>query len=278
MLIIGEKIHILNPEVFQAVSNRDIDTIVRLACRQVEAGADAIDINLGPGQQASDMLPEIAAAINQAVDTTLFFPSGPRKFPEAVNACNKRPVINAVTADPDDLARTMAAAECLNTELVVLLTRKGILPTVVDEWCLLAEEVIETAEKIGFPTNRLYLDPVLRSVFDPYSPAASTSVMETGHLCHALKLIKQLRQDGIRTLAGLSTISQHLPYRTRNAVHCSTLTMLADAGLDAVIMNPFDKKLMATANELRGDLSKMTISTEAPEVSMRTGAQTAVPQ
>ena len=54
--------------------------------------------------------------------------------------------------------------------------------------------------------------------------------------------------------------------------------MLADAGLDAVIMNPFDKKLMATANELRGDLSKMTISTEAPEVSMRTGAQTAVPQ
>ncbi len=270
MLIIGEKIHILNPEVFHAVENRAIEPIVNLATAQVQAGAHALDINLGPGRIAGSMLPEIIEAIQDNTDATVCFPAGIASFIEASKACRRPPIINAVSAEPEELARAMSAAKCFDAELVVLLTRRGLLPVTVDQWCLLAEEVIETAEKAEFPLDKLYLDPVLRSHFDPCAPVSGTSVMETGPVCEALKLMKQLRTEGIKTIAGLSNISQHLPYGSRSTLHCAVLNLLSATGLDAVILNPLDRNLMESVfqnsvDDEAGMISTVHLSEKASE-------------
>ena len=48
MYIIGENIHIISEKVKEALKNRDREFFMELAVKQVEAGAKAIDINLGP--------------------------------------------------------------------------------------------------------------------------------------------------------------------------------------------------------------------------------------
>ncbi|MGD8760622.1 MAG: hypothetical protein PVJ07_10245, partial [Anaerolineales bacterium] len=56
MYKIGENIHIVSPSVKQAISERDGTFFVELARRQKEAGADALDLNVGPQKKAG---PEI---------------------------------------------------------------------------------------------------------------------------------------------------------------------------------------------------------------------------
>ena len=48
MRIIGENIHILSPRVKEALANRDKRFFQESALRQVEAGAWAVDLNIGP--------------------------------------------------------------------------------------------------------------------------------------------------------------------------------------------------------------------------------------
>ena len=48
MYIIGENIHILSDKVKEALANRDREFFMESAIKQVEAGAQAVDINLGP--------------------------------------------------------------------------------------------------------------------------------------------------------------------------------------------------------------------------------------
>ena len=48
MYKIGENIHIISPRVKEALAERDGAFFVELARKQREAGADAIDLNIGP--------------------------------------------------------------------------------------------------------------------------------------------------------------------------------------------------------------------------------------
>ena len=48
MLKIGENIHIIAPSVKEALKERDGGFFVDLARKQQEAGADVIDLNIGP--------------------------------------------------------------------------------------------------------------------------------------------------------------------------------------------------------------------------------------
>jgi len=48
MYKIGENIHIISPKVKEGITNRDGAFFVDLARRQKAAGADALDLNVGP--------------------------------------------------------------------------------------------------------------------------------------------------------------------------------------------------------------------------------------
>ena len=52
MYIIGENIHIISQSVKDSVAARDIKFFQDLAVRQVEAGADVLDLNIGPQKKA----------------------------------------------------------------------------------------------------------------------------------------------------------------------------------------------------------------------------------
>nr|MBI2905229.1 dihydropteroate synthase [Chloroflexota bacterium] len=52
MLLIGEAIHIISPKVKEALAARDGAYFVELARRQKAAGADALDLNIGPQKKS----------------------------------------------------------------------------------------------------------------------------------------------------------------------------------------------------------------------------------
>ena len=74
MYIIGENIHIISEKVKEALKARDAKFFQELAVKQVEAGAQALDINLGPRKaDGLEVFPWMVETVQAVVDVPLSF-------------------------------------------------------------------------------------------------------------------------------------------------------------------------------------------------------------
>ena len=107
MFVIGERINGMFKEVKKAVQERDKGVIQDLALRQLKAGANALDVNVGPtkGKPIDNMgwLIETIQEVTDApicVDTPKF-----DVMSEAIRTCTNPAIINSSKASTADLDR-----------------------------------------------------------------------------------------------------------------------------------------------------------------------------
>ncbi len=255
LLLIAEGLHVLNPAVYQAIESRDQDRLLDLVRKQVSAGAQALDVNLGPGKAMGSLTPWVLSAIRQVTDLPLFLSAGVLSLPQIMEGYRGGLTINAVTADPEFLPQAMTTARQYGAGLVVLLVRPGLVPAGIDGRDQLTMEVLDQAVKNDLPLEQLYLDPVIGCRPDPAAWEVSHGLPEIGPVLEAIALIKELSNDLVRTIVGIGSGSQGLARDSRSALHCRLLPLLAEAGLDAVIMNCLDRDLMAAARAIKNGTS-----------------------
>jgi 5-methyltetrahydrofolate corrinoid/iron sulfur protein methyltransferase len=76
MYIIGENIHIISQKVKEGLRDRDEKIFQELAVEQVAAGAQALDLNLGPRKKDwEEVFPWMVKAVEAVVDVPLSFDS-----------------------------------------------------------------------------------------------------------------------------------------------------------------------------------------------------------
>ena len=72
MYIIGENIHIISDSVKAALADRDARFFQNLAVAQVEAGAQALDLNLGPRKKDwEEVFPWMVKTVEAVTDVPL---------------------------------------------------------------------------------------------------------------------------------------------------------------------------------------------------------------
>jgi 5-methyltetrahydrofolate--homocysteine methyltransferase len=251
MKIIGQAMHILNPALVQALENRDRAAAARMAQEQVTAGADALDVNLGQVRQFGRLTSWLIETVQEAAEVPLLLSQHVLSQPQVLQVHKGRATINAVTADPDDLRRAMEIVGPFQTDLTVLLVSSQLTPTDVDGRLRLATQVLDIAAEVGFSPERLYLDPVIACRTDPTAWTLTAGLPDIETLATSIRLLGDLAAPRLRTLTGLSNASVCLPPSRRSSFHCFLLPLLAEAGLDAVIMNCRDKVLMDAALSLK---------------------------
>jgi len=247
LLIIGQDMHIMNPVLFQAVEEQDSKILARMARKQVTAGAHALDLNLGPAKKSDQRLHWALKTIQEAANVPLFISSRVLSQPKILDKLQGTATINSVTADPTTLAADMEKAKTYSARLVVLLVRPGLTPFSVDERLQVAGDVLETASRVNFPLTDLYLDPLFHIRPDPVTWQLSRGLPDIESVLETIRMLPQLAGEKIHTLVALSSASQFLPPTERNGLHRRLLPMLAAAGLDAVILNCHDDRLMEIA-------------------------------
>lgn len=245
--IIGQDMHIMNPVFFRAVEKQDYRSLAAMAEQQIRAGADALDLNFGPAKKNIALLDRAVQSLQEAVQVPLFIAFQVLFRPEVLKLHQGRAVINSVTADPALLADAMQRAGEYGAELVVLLVRPGLIPLTADDRLRVAGEVLETAEQTEFPLSRLYLDPLFHLKPDPAVWKLGRRLPDIDSVLETIALLPLLSRKPVRTLVALSSASQFLPATERAAFHYRLLPLLRAAGLDAVLINCNDKKLMKIA-------------------------------
>ena len=237
MLIIGENIHIIAPPVKQAIEARDAKSIQDLAVRQVEAGADVVDLNIGPQKKLGhEILPWIVQAVQDVVDVPLSLDTTNLAAMRAgLEVCRRPAMLNSASADPARLDSVMQLAAEFDAKVIALTMGVDGIPTTADGRAGIAmESLLPAAEAAGLPMPDVFLDPLVLTV------TCNQDVAEAA--VDAIRIFKQLSDPAPTTVVGLSNVSNGCPGESRPLINRTYLVMLMAAGLDAAIADPFDTK------------------------------------
>lgn len=240
MYIIGENIHIISPRVKEAVQNQDAEFFKTSALMQLEQGADAIDLNIGPQKKRGhEILPWMVQAVESVVDVPLVFDTTNLAAIEAAceTVSKAQPIINSTDARAERLETVPAVAKKYNTRLIALTMAEGMIPVGADERVGIAlERLIPYMLEIGFPINDLIVDPLVLTVSgcQEYCPEC----------IEAVRTLKFAWDPPPLTNGGLSNVSNAVPHNMRPLLNRVYMVMLMGAGVDMVIADPFDADLM----------------------------------
>jgi len=241
MLVIGEKINASNRSVAEAIVQRDREFVANLARAEAAAGADFIDINSsmrsGPPEDEAANMEWLVEVVQEATDKPISIDSEVASIVEAgLGKYNgKRLMINSVTAEPERLASIGSLAAEHHASLVALAMGTKGIPTTVEERLVACGQIMEHLTRLGLEAGQIFFDPLILPI-----AVDSTQGVVT------LKTLGQIksRYPGVNTVLGLSNISHGLP--CRRLVNRAFLVMAAYAGLDAVILDPLDAKMMSS--------------------------------
>ena len=236
MYIIGENIHIISEKVKEALINRDQEFFMDLAVRQVDAGASAVDINLGPRKKDwAEVFPWIVSAIESVVDVPLSIDTTNIDGMEAALKTIKKnqPILNSTSAEPDRLERIPLLAKKYGAKVIALtMAAEGIPVSADDRVNIAVEKLIPRMMEIDFPMSDLIIDPLVltTSGCQQYCP----------HLIETVRTLQYAWDPAPIISVGLSNVSNAVPNENRPLINRVYLSMLMGVGLNMMIANPFD--------------------------------------
>jgi 5-methyltetrahydrofolate corrinoid/iron sulfur protein methyltransferase len=238
MYIIGENIHIIAEKVKEALTNRDREFFMELAVKQVEAGAKAVDINLGPRKKDfAEVWPWIIEAVETVVDVPLSIDTTNVEGMEAALKSIKKaqPILNSTSAEPERLEKVPALAKKYGAKVIALTLKPEGIPIEADARVTIAvETLIPRMMEIDFPMKDLIIDPLVLTVSgcQQYCP----------HLIETVRTLQYAWDPAPMISVGLSNVSNAVPNENRPLINRVYLAMLMGVGLQMMIANPFDKE------------------------------------
>jgi 5-methyltetrahydrofolate corrinoid/iron sulfur protein methyltransferase len=246
MFIIGENIHIISPRVKKALAERDGAFFVGLARQQKQAGANALDLNIGPQKKAGpevmdwlvDCVQEAVGDMTLSLDTTNLaaIEVGLKKVKHNGRA---NAIINSTSAEEERLAVVPPLAVEHGSKLIALTMAKEGIPVSADARVGIAmEKLIPRAQEVGLEMSDLLIDPLVLTVSgcQEYVPEC----------IEAVRMLKMVADPPPMVNAGLSNVSNQVPAPMRPLLNRTYLVMLMAVGLDAAILDPLDQELLDT--------------------------------
>jgi len=242
MYIIGENIHIISEKVKEALKIKDEKFFQDLAVKQVEAGAQALDLNLGPRKKdGEEVFPWIVQTVEAVADVPLSFDTTNLAGIEAGLRCitKAQPIINSTSAEPERLEKVPLLAKKYNARLVALTMGSSGIPVAADERVNIAvETLIPRMMEIDYPMENLIIDPLVLTVSgcQEYCP----------QLIEAVRTLQYAWDPAPAISVGLSNVSNAVPNENRALINRTYCAMLMGVGLQMMIASPLDIPLKET--------------------------------
>jgi 5-methyltetrahydrofolate--homocysteine methyltransferase len=236
MLVVGERINSSRKGVEQAIRERNAEFITKEARGQVDAGAHVIDVNTATLMEKEiEALKWAVQLIGDSVDISICIDSpDPVAVTEVLPTCKGKAMINSITAEEERYAKLIPLIQEHKPNVVGLCMDDRGMPDSAEDRVRIASELIAKLTKDGVPMEDIYIDPVVTPV--------STDIRYGMAALDAIEAIMKAFR-GVHTICGLSNVSYGLP--NRKQVNQMFLVMAMTRGLDAVILDPCDKRIMA---------------------------------
>ncbi|GAG74317.1 unnamed protein product, partial [marine sediment metagenome] len=136
MLVVGENISVVSKVVGDAVKDRNAEPIIKMAKEQKDAGADYIDVNIGPAtKKGEELMQWIVKSIQDKVNTPLALDTKNISAIEAGLEVHKgTAMINSVTGDKDKLDILMPLSRPLLSSIRRYVLLRRLLSSGGEDW------------------------------------------------------------------------------------------------------------------------------------------------
>jgi len=237
MLIIGEKINTTRKSMERAVRERDEDLIREEARRQVEAGAHTLDLNCGtlPAEAEPEALAWLVRTVQSAVAQPMCLDSPhPAALASGLAVHEGKPMINSISGERARYGQVLPLVKQYRAAVVALGMDDRGIPQDRQQALDVGQKLVSDLLSDGIPVDDIYFDPLVRSL-----------ATHQGTVIETLDGMRELasRFKGLHFVSGISNISFGLPERRH--INRAFVVLSVASGLDAVIVDPFDKTLLA---------------------------------
>lgn len=238
MILIGENIHVISKKVRAALEMHDEIYIKNLL--DLQKKMDYADLNVGPARGSlasifSWLCPFVEENSNLKIslDTTNFDEMR-QAFSSIKNTENI--FLNSTSNDLPKLDLVCDLALEYNSNIVALtMSKETGIPKTSDGRLEIAFEMWEKFLEKGIQSDRIYFDPLVL----PLNVEQSQGL----EALNTIKMIKESFDPPVKTIIGLSNISNGAPQELRPLINRVFAVFAFGAGLDAVIMDAADEEL-----------------------------------
>jgi len=237
MIIIGEKINSSIKNVNEAVLTENESVIKEIVNKQIEYGADYLDINCGTFvDNESKKMKWLIKIIKEVTGVPLCIDSpNPLVVKEGLELLNtSNVIINSITAEKERWELFQPLVTEYNTSVIALCMDDNGIPDNSEARMKIAFSIADKFSTKGVSPDRIFFDPMVK----PISTNSQNAII-------TLETIRNIRKEipEVHIACGLSNISYGLP--VRKLLNQAFLVSAIFAGLDTAIVNPIDKKLMS---------------------------------
>lgn len=261
MILIAESINIMSKSIGPAMRNRDPKPIQELAKAEVEAGADYLDLNIGPARKAGDELMSwVVNTVQEVTDTALSLDTtNPVAMEAGLKVCKNKALINSIS--PARLDEELPFVKNYNAEMIGLLWGLEGMPRDEAERGVIVAELMYAANEAGVPNEAIWVDPIASPV--------SVEINQVKACVEFMTMLGEIA-PGAKSTVGLSNVSNGTPDDLRPWLNRTYLIMLMRYGLYSAIVDVFDTELVAIARGQRPqivDLVHRVMDGERPDLS-----------
>lgn len=242
MEVIGERINTSIRYIEKAYEEKNARVIQEEAVKQVAAGAHIIDVNAGLKPENNLQRLEWAVDIVQEVtDVPLAVDSiHPKAIEAGLRKCRdiRNCIANSITLQKTRIEGILPFVKEMGCKVIgVTIDEKGGMPDHAEGRLEIAKKLADAADSYGIDLSRVYIDFMCLPVSAPSWHRQSLISLES------LRLIKK-ELPQVKAMVNVSASTWNLP--RRSLATRTFQAMLMASCLDAVLLNPLDKELMAT--------------------------------
>jgi 5-methyltetrahydrofolate--homocysteine methyltransferase len=237
MIIVGELINASRKAVAAAIEAQNGAEIKKLAREQAEAGAHYVDVNAGTFvDKETEYLPWLVRTVQSEVQTPCCLDSpDPRAIEAALKVHAGTAMINSISLESARYDSILSLIAGTPLKIVALCMSDEGMPDTADKRVTIADKLINGLVQKGVKVENIFVDPLVQ-------PVATKNTYGVEFLAAVEQIMN--RFPGVHTIAGMSNISFGLP--ERKLLNQTFMVMAITRGLDAAVMNPLDKRLMAS--------------------------------
>ena len=228
-LIIGERINPTGKKLLkEAYAKGDTAYVLREAVKQIDAGAEILDVNCGvPGLDEADLLEATVEAVQGVATCPLQVDTAdPQALERALRRVNGKALVNSVNGKRASMDAVFPLVKRYGGTIVALCLDESGIPPTSDGRLSIARRILEEGAKYGFGKKDFVIDALTLAV--SADPNAARVTLET---------VRRLTDElGVNTVLGVSNVSFGLP--NRPALNNAMYALAKRAGLSAAIANP----------------------------------------
>jgi 5-methyltetrahydrofolate--homocysteine methyltransferase len=236
MLIVGELINASRKLIAGFIETKDGVAIEAIARNQRDAGAHYIDVNAGIFvDHEAQTLQWLVKTVQSAMDVPCSIDSSDPKAIEAAISVHKgSAMINSISLQKTRFEKLIPVVAGTDLKVVALLMSDEGMPQTAAQRLRIADKLINKLVSAKVPAENIYVDPLAQPI--------ATNTIYGKEFLEAVAGVHREFKD-VHTICGLSNISFGLP--ERKLLNQTFMVMALTSGLDAVIVNPLDKRMMA---------------------------------